>query len=299
MRYPRRKIIVGSIDQQWGIDLIDVQNISSYNDEKRFILTAVDVLSKYGFAVPLANKSGKEVLKALKIITRDRQPLTIHADQGAEFVNKVVLSWLKKNGIRLFYTGNREIKSACVERFNRTLLERLYRYFTAARTLRYVEILPKIIQSYNHSYHNAIKRSPASVTPDNSEDVWNILYASKSKLSHPKFKTGDRVKISIFPERFQKSYKGKWALAFYTVEEVLATSPPTYTLREDEGEIVKGSFYGNELQKVKSPKRYRVEMILRYRRRNGKDECFVKWQGYSDSYNSWVLASELKVSRFT
>lgn len=296
-RFHRRRIIVGEINQQWGMDLIDVQKLARHNDGKKYILTAVDVLSKYAYAIPIQNKTGKVVLKALKIMMRDKQPRFIHADQGVEFINSDVKRWLNTKGIRIFHTGNREIKSACVERFNRTLMERVYRYFTAARTLRYVDVLGDIVDSYNNSYHNAIKRAPVSVNSENLEDVWQNLYPLKTQHQPPRFSVGDRVKISILSDWFKKAYKGNWTLEFFTIKEVINTNPPTYKLLEDNGAQLKGSFYGYELQKVSNPETYRVE-ILKTKKQKGKTLHFVKWLGYPDSYNSWVQDSELKAKRF-
>ena len=52
-------------------------------------------------------------------------------------------------------------KARIVERFNRTLKSKLYRYFTAANTLKYVDILPKLVNQYNRTYHRSIKTTPA------------------------------------------------------------------------------------------------------------------------------------------
>ena len=65
--------------------------------------------------------------------------------------------------------------------------------------------------------------------------------------------------------------------------------PVTYKIIDYDGESVEGSFYDKELQKVeKTDDVYKIEKILRTRRRAGQKEYFVKWRGYPSKFNSWV-----------
>ena len=71
------------------------------------------------------------------------------------------------------------------ERFNCTLKERLYRYFTAANTLRFADELPQLVQGYNATCHRSIGMAPKDVTWDNEEAVWKRLYEKRLKEKHP------------------------------------------------------------------------------------------------------------------
>ena len=71
----------------------------------------------------------------------------IHSDKGSEFTNRLFQQYLKDEGIH-FYTTNSEVK-AIVERFNRTIKSRTWKYFTYKNTLKYVNVLPKLVNSYN------------------------------------------------------------------------------------------------------------------------------------------------------
>ena len=71
---------------------------------------------------------------------------------------------------------------------------------------------------------------------------------------------------------------------------------PVYKRKDNAGEILDGTFYEPELQKIiKNDDVYRVEKVLRKRKRRGVTEYFVKWKGYSDKFNSWV--SERDISK--
>lgn len=126
-------------------------------------------MSKYGWLIPIKDKSGKSVAEALeKILCQKRVPEFLQSDLGREFVCRRTQSVLKKYNI--FYRHSRcpTTKAAIVERFIRTIKERLWRYFTHKRTRRYIEILPHIVESYNNTLHSATKMIPAKVTLYNS-----------------------------------------------------------------------------------------------------------------------------------
>ena len=59
------------------------------------------------------------------------------------------------------FSNHGDAKASIVERFNRTLISKLYRYFTASNTLKYVDILPKLVNQYNRTHHRSIKTTPA------------------------------------------------------------------------------------------------------------------------------------------
>ena len=51
--YVRNRVVVGGIDDQWPADLVDLQSLSKYNDGYKYLLTCVDIFSKFAGAVPL------------------------------------------------------------------------------------------------------------------------------------------------------------------------------------------------------------------------------------------------------
>ena len=93
---------------------------------------------------------------------------------------------------------------------------------------------------------------------------------------------------------FQKSYLPNLTEEMFTMYKRLARQVPVYKLKDDAGEILDGTFYEAELQKViKEDDVYRVENVLRKRKRKGAVEYFVKWKGYPDKFNSWVAEKDI------
>ena len=95
-------------DNNWGVDLADMQLISKYNKGIRYLLCAVDLLSKYAWVVPLKDKKGVSTVNAFQKILKQStgKPGKIWVDKGSEFYNNVFKKWLKENNIEMHSTHN-------------------------------------------------------------------------------------------------------------------------------------------------------------------------------------------------
>ncbi|XP_066573823.1 uncharacterized protein LOC136763608 [Amia ocellicauda] len=121
VRFKRNLTLVQDIDWQWQADLVEMGQFSKFNNGMKYILTCIDVLSKYACAVPLKNKMGQQVCAAFKrIFTQGCVPKKLQTDQGKEFLNHGFQSLLKQYQIVHFLT-NSKVKASVVERFNRTI----------------------------------------------------------------------------------------------------------------------------------------------------------------------------------
>ena len=184
-------------------------------------------------------------------------------DQGMEFFNKHFLALLKKSGIQLFNTFN-ETKASVVERVICTFKTRMWRYFTARKTSRYVDMFSDLVYSYNHNRHSSIKTKPAL---ENENRIWHTLYdvsTNNVKRKKPKLKTGDQVRISKIKRKFEKGYLPNFSKEIFTVSQTITRNPPVYKLKDYDGKEHKGTFYDKELQKViKHDDIYEIEKILK------------------------------------
>ena len=290
--FPRNRVIVGGIDHQWQADLVDMRSLRRFNKNYNYLLTCIDILSKYAWAVPLKNKTGSALVDGFETILKSgRKPKALQTDKGSEFLNRQFQSYLKKQNIQFFTTQN-ETKASVVERFNRTLKTKMYKYFTATNSRTYIKTLPKLMSAYNGAYHRSIKAAPATVTNRNAEVVWKNLYEHADpsiKSTSFKFNVGDTVRISVAARPFKKGYLPNWTTELFVISARIPRHPPVYRLKDYDGEILEGTFYEQELQRVvKTDDLYQVEEVLRTRKRQGKTEYFVKWLGYPAKFNSWV-----------
>jgi transposase InsO family protein len=120
-KFPRRKTFAKGIDDIFSGRFADMRNFASYNDGFSYILTCIDVFSRYAFAIPIKDKRGSTVAAAFEKIFSERVPNMVQTDRGLEFLNAQVQDVFRKHGIRHYFSLNDDIKAALVERFNRTL----------------------------------------------------------------------------------------------------------------------------------------------------------------------------------
>ena len=294
--FKRNQTVVMSIDEQWQADLCDMTSRAKDNDGFTFLLTIIDCFSKFAWVEPLLNKSGEEILKALKHVLKrsGRVPRRLQTDKGTEFINAQVQSFLKGRKIE-FFTTNSEMKAAIVERFNRTLKTKMWKYFTARNTNRYIDVLQSLVEGYNKSRHRSIGMRPVDVRESDSIAIRQRLYGSalrqrRTNAKNYKYGIGDVVRVSKARRTFRKGYLPNWSEEWFIVYDRRNAKEPLYYLRDYEGEDLKGAFYEQEIQAVEVPEEeYYIEEVLQSKKvRGGKTLYFVKWKGWPSKFNSWV-----------
>ena len=154
---------------------------------------------------------------------------------------------LKEHDIHHFSTAG-DAKAAIAESFNKTLKGRLYRYFTAANTLTFTDILQDLVQGYNGSIQSSIKMAPKDVTAKNEGKVWKTLYCKPLKRRKPTLKKGDMVRLNKIHRTFEKGYLPGWTEEVFLVDKAIPF--PAYKIKEWDGTPVEGTFYEEDLQKV-------------------------------------------------
>ncbi|XP_065673267.1 uncharacterized protein LOC136090495 [Hydra vulgaris] len=284
----KKKVIVNGIDEIWAADLVDMQSFSKFDDGIKYLLMVIDVFSKYGWIVPLKSKTGVDVANALNKIFHERKCQQIWVEKGLEFYNKHV----KALGVELYSTENKE-KSCVVERWNRTMIDKMFKYFSANSNRKYIGVSEEMVNKYNNTKHSFIKMTPVEASDKKNENiVWfnlNRNVQSESVISYgserprSKFSIGDRVRITKKKATFEKGYTPRWTEKVFTVSQVQFTDPPTYKLTDDNNEEIQGTFYEQEMQKTYQ-NIFRIEKVVR----KLKNKSLVKWYGYHNSFNLWV-----------
>ena len=292
--FRRDRILTNNIDYLWECDLVDMAYLKKENDNISFLLCCIDTFSKYAWVKPLKRKTAKEIVNAFREILLERKPKKVRSDKGTEFLNKEFQALLKKDGVD-FYTANNDVKAAIVERFNRTLKGRMYRYFTAKNTLRYIDDLQDFVDSYNNTYHRSIGMRPSEVNPENADAVRKKLFKKESRKSKRVFRIGDYVRLSLKKRMFKKGYLQNYTEEIFKISKVFKERYPVmYKIKDLQDEEIDDRFYKEELQRVSLPKTFVVDEILKKKRRRGKNFYLIRWRGYPPQFDEWINESQLE-----
>ena len=297
-KFSFRKTMVSYVDQQWQADLVDMQKYEKENKHFRYILTVIDIFSRYAWALPLKSKRGLDVKEAFQQIFQEAMPKKIQFDEGTEFYNKAFKELLEKNNIEWFSTKS-DKKAAVVERFNLTLKTRMWKYFTAKETVKWVDVLEDFVNGYNNSLHSTIAMKPVDARKEeNEETVWYNLYGVHlvDSYGEPKFKVNDSVRIAKYKSIFTKGYLPNFTEEIFKIKQIIFTQPIVYKLKDYQDEDIEGYFYEEELSYVPNPDEleYKIEKILRYKTEKGKKYALVKYKGWGSKFNEWIPVSNLK-----
>ena len=202
-----------------------------------------------------------------------------------------------QNQIKTF-NPDTSIHAAFIERFNRTLQRLIYTFNTGNETYRYIDALPQLVQTYNNRKHRMIGTTPVIAENDETTHLEIRKLAAKYhetiKSKPIVFRIGDTVRIAKIKDKFSRGYNEQQMLEIYKIKEIKTNNKiPMYVLETYNGdETIVGSFYSFELVKITGDI-FRVEKVIKKRRRNNKLEYFVKWKGFNDNYNSWIDSTDV------
>lgn len=274
LNFPRNRYYVFNIDELWEADLINLPKLKDKNDDYRYILTVIDVFSKYGFTYPLKTKGAVEVTRAFKNIIDNseneeggagfkRTPKIIQTDRGKEFTNEIFKRFLTSRGIKLqFPLTQSKHKASIAERYNRTVQSYIHKYFTAYNTKRYIDILPKLTAVYNNSVHKTIKMKPRDVNEKNVLKVYNNTHSHHRKKKEintniytQPFTVGDFVRVVRRKPIFEPGYTNTWSKEVFRITKIIQKKPYFfYKIEDSTKRPVREKFYKYELQLIKKNK---------------------------------------------
>jgi hypothetical protein len=310
VKFPTNPYKIPQLNSQLGSDLIDLSKFSSFNNGYRWILVIMNLYSRFVWTEPLKSKNALSVLEGTKKIM-SRMPFkhqSLQTDRGTEYYNVHFRKYVSENDINHFSTGSSVFP---VERFNRTILSRIFRYQTAKNTRDWVTVLENLTHSYNNTIHSAIGATPYEIL-NGIKEIKKIRTSKAYQAQFEKYAKQDRkyalsvnqlVKLSYDPHHgnpFQKSYHGRWTEELFRVAAVV-DKPGQRLLYKvktigEPSELIQNTFYANELSKVNEAflsGSLHIDKILKYRGKGKKREALVTWKNYPKEYQTWQLADTL------
>ena len=311
--FQRSRVIVSGIDDQFDADLADLRNYADENDGYQFLLVVIDVFSRYAWVEPIKNKTKEAVVEAMdKILSCGRIPRRLRTDRGSEFTADKFQNYMTERGIKHFTTYN-EKQANYVERFIRTIKSKIYRYTLTHNDPRYIDVLPRLVKSYNRTWHSGIQSEPINVNRRNEKKLWWQMYYPKEKYQPRrvryrgrlivrkkkpifKYKVGDKVRITHTRSPFDRAYDASWTAEIFTIHKRYNRHGiPVYRLVDWSDDPVKGTYYQAELQKVdtRADDLFKIDHVIKYKGKGKRKQALVHWMGWRKKFDSWVDASTI------
>ena len=227
------------------MDLAYVDKLSKDNNGGKFLLVHQDFFDRTVGARGMKTKDSKEtVRKFSKMITKKNRPRKVRLDKGTEFAGEIK-KFCSAEVIEIYSTMS-ETKTAFAERTIRSFKNILYRYMEVYG-YKYINKLPQFNATKNSRNNLSIHMKPNHVR---NSDFLRILYSKPLReYKKPKLGTGDRVCISKYDLPFSKGYKQQFTQEIFEIFAI-AAKKPTYTIKDEQGEIIRGKFYKKELIRV-------------------------------------------------
>ena len=209
-KFPRAEMKFEPYNVLWAADTVFMKALAPYNNNKSYWLVVIETLSRQLSIELLETLKGVDVAKGfLKIIKKRKKPCQVlFTDFGSEFYSKPFRDLCRHYRIRLYSTGS-ETKSFLVERINRTILQKLWPLLAKKNTWSYINLLDKIVQSYNNSKHRSLGVSPNSINDSNYIPILNKRFRKQAKK--PKFKKSQKVRVAYQKKTFSKGYSQSYS----------------------------------------------------------------------------------------
>ena len=245
-KFERRSAFAILRNEIWCMNLACVDKLTKDKNGVKYILVSQDLFDRTVNAKGMKTKDSQETVKCFSsMITKKSRPEKIWVDKGIEFAGSFK-KFCAAEGIQVYFSLS-ETKAAFAERTIRSLKNILYRYVEDFG-YKYIHKLPQFITTLNSRRNSSIDMRPKTVKIC---DFMSIL-CTKPLREYQKFtiKTGEKVQISNYDLPFGKGYKPQFTREVFENVAIATREPPTYTIKDEQNEMIQNKFHQNELSKV-------------------------------------------------
>ena len=249
------------------IDLTFFPRYKKQNNQFYVLFTAININTRFAYAYYAKDKEMDTILKMIEKMEKVTVINAITCDEGSEFKNYKFMKFCEDNNIDLFFVKNDSHKLGIVNRFHRTLKEKLTQHFISTDNLNWVDIIDKIIYNYNHTVNRGIGIEPYKVDDYlehefilHKRETTELLNKMKGKN---KFVIGDKVRILNKKMIFQDKMLPNYSSVVYTVIKVFPNAcliqNKDVELRVKNDQLIKSIIIENDKEITNIPKLLKEE----------------------------------------
>ena len=187
------------------IELTFLPRYKKQNKNYYVLFTAININTRFVYAYYAKNKDMLTILDFLIQMESKRIINSLTCDSGSEFKIKEFEKYCTENSISLYFVKGDSHKLGIINRFHRTLKDKLSIYFNTNDTVVWIDIIDKIIYNYNHSVNRGIRIEPYKV----NDFIENMIIQNKNKetkLIESKediINVGDKIRILLETKIFK------------------------------------------------------------------------------------------------
>jgi hypothetical protein len=259
--------IYSDLPHSFQIDLTFFPKYKKQNKGFYVLFTAININTRVAYAYYSKSKEAETIVAMLKKFHEDTLINSIACDLGTEFTNIHFKKYCEKHNIDLFYMKADSHKLGIINRFHRTLKNKMLKYFIVGNTVRWIDGLDDIIDNYNDTFHRGIRIEPNKADAFIEADIVAEakMKTNKIKANEIAYNIGDKIRVLSTKDVFEKA-STTYSPEVYTIEKVNKNS-----IRLSNGTTVKktAAIITNEVQnetsntkKVKAEKEHKVDLKM-------------------------------------
>lgn len=214
--------IYSDMPYSFQLDLTFLPRYKTQNKGFYVLFTTININTRFVYAYYGKEKNMTTILNFLKQMGEKTEINSLTCDLGGEFKNKEFEKYCRINNIKLFFVKSDGHKLGIINRFHRTLKEKLSIYFNTYDTVVWYDIIDKIIYNYNHSVNRGIGVEPYKV----NSFMENMIIQDRKKRTEKIMSklniinVGDKCRVLVNKKLFQDKLSPKYSNKVYTIIKV-------------------------------------------------------------------------------
>ena len=250
--------IIGG-DNDYQMDLMFFNSLKKVNDGYDTIMNLVNITSRKAYSYPMKGKDQNEINRCFDLFYKDvnGKVENMTSDNEASFKNAInkyqhIKHWTVDVGDKA--------KTGIVERFNRTLRDKITIYMKLHKTKTWYKALPDLLTNYNNSIHSTIHITPNDFKSDDGHLIRleAELRGKKALNETNNFKVGNKVRVLKIKDKFAKGSE-KFSRENYEIVEIKQMS---FILKNSKGVILQQKFKNWQLKKIDNVEAPQLKPII-------------------------------------